>query len=85
MITHEEARKENNLMMDNHIQLTKEKYSFAPKVWERRKQHYLKIDDYISQQEKKDELLKLYRECNEEGYFWLEIQQRIKALEEALK
>ena len=43
------------------------------------------IKQYIAEQEKKDELLELYRECNKEGYFWLEIHQRINALEEALK
>ena len=46
-----------------------------------------KIDvlyDYITQQEKKDELLGLYRECNKEGVFWLEIQQRIAQLEKRI-
>ena len=43
------------------------------------------LEQYITEQEKKDELLELYRECNKEGYFWLEIQQRIEALEEEIK
>ena len=52
MITHEEARKENNLMMENHITLTKEKYQFiAKEMVKRRTTHYKKIDDYITQQE----------------------------------
>ena len=46
---------------------------------------YLALEQYIAEQEKKDELLKLYKECYDEGYFWPEIQQRIKALEEELK
>ena len=43
------------------------------------------LEELKNQQEKKDKLLELYRECYEEGYFWLEIQQRIKALEEELE
>lgn len=46
---------------------------------------YFTLEQYITEQEKKDELMELYRECYEEGYFWLEIQQRIKQLEEELK
>jgi len=66
LITHDEARKENNLMMENHITLTKEKYQFiAKEMVKRRTTHYKKIDDYITQQEKKDELLEMYKESYE--------------------
>ena len=50
------------------------------------------IKDYIKELEAKDErakkeheLLGLYRECNKEGVFWLEIQQRIAQLEKELE
>ncbi len=35
--------------------------------------------------QKEHELLGLYRECNKEGVFWLEIQQRIAQLEKELE
>ncbi len=55
LITHEEARKENNLMMENHITLTKEKYQFrAEEMANRRTTNYKKNDDYIKQNEQRD-------------------------------
>ncbi|NLE06396.1 MAG: hypothetical protein GX638_16545 [Crenarchaeota archaeon] len=65
MITHEEARKENNLMMKNHVQLTKEKYDWCPLMVGRRKSHYKKIDDYITQQELKEQRAKKVEELLE--------------------
>jgi len=62
MITHEEARKENNLMMENHVQLTKEKYDWCPLMVDRRKSHYKKIDDYITQQQAQEERAKKVEE-----------------------
>lgn len=66
MITHEEARKENNLMMENHITLTKEKYQFiAEEMVNRRTTHYKKIDDYITQNEQRDKNVARYLELQE--------------------
>ena len=55
------------------------------KTYETLKKAFEELEELKQKQEKKDKLLELYRECNKEGYFWLEIQQRIKALEEELK
>ena len=49
-------------------------------------EEHRQIIDFLKQQEKKDKLLEgLYRECNKEGVFWLEIQQRIAQLEKELE
>ena len=61
MNLYDEAIEENKLMCDNHIQLTKEKYSYAPKVWERRKTHYTKIEQALTCAKKEHELLELYQ------------------------
>ena len=61
MNIYDEAIEENKLMCDNHIQLTKEKYSYAPKVWERRKTHYTKIEQALTRAKKEHDLLELYQ------------------------
>lgn len=71
MITHEEARQIISLIdgIDNKIML-----------------RYITQQELKEQRAKKvEEVLELYRECNEEGHFWLEIQQRIAQLEKELE
>ena len=86
MIKHEEARgiiHEILFPLDTMLDLFE--HFINPTIFQGLKSDIKAIDFKLTQQEKKDELLGLYRECNEEGYFWLEIQQRIKALEEEMK
>ena len=100
MNLYDEAIEENKLMCDNHIQLTKEKYSYAPKVWERRKTHYTKIEQALTRAKKEHELLGLYREIDNHINNWENydrscdvgyiaklkyLQDQIKALEEEMK
>ena len=85
MIKHEDVRVSLELMRDDVIDfrdLIKNDIDGSSYSTD---EDYNLILNYINEHEKKDELLDLYRECYEEGYFWLEIQQRIKALEEEMK
>lgn len=83
MITHEEARKIALDMLPKQIG----SISSRNKV-----NKYFELENYFKQQEtqskrleKVEELLGLYRECNKEGVFWLDIQQRIAKLEKELE
>ncbi len=46
---------------------------------------YYAIKKALERAKKEHELLGLYRECNKESVFWLEIQQRIAQLEKELE
>ena len=46
---------------------------------------YVNVKKALERAKKEHELLELYRECNKEGVFWLEIQQRIAQLEKELE
>ena len=43
------------------------------------------LTEALTRAKKEHEMLELYRECNKEGVFWLEIQQRIAQLEKELE
>ncbi len=63
-----------------------EEYKISDKSKEESSIEYYNLYKETKRKLKKvEELLALYRECNKEGVFWLEIQQRIAQLEKELE
>ena len=78
MITHDEAIE----TIDNIFMCVKSNGDYDDNCVDYNLQSVRKA---LERAKKEHELLGLYRECNEEGHFWLEIQGRISKLEEELK